>query len=165
MMKLAALDRVGLPVSDVDRSVEWYQRVLGLKRAFEDAWETYPAVLVANGTGVTLFPTDEPVTPSEWGSLAHVGSAYQRRATSVPAPSLRRRASSFGNATTTRAGRCTSVTQISRFCIPELTVAKSTEAAPNGGSGSSGGRQDRPQRETSPCTLAGDNMRPRKHHF
>jgi catechol 2,3-dioxygenase-like lactoylglutathione lyase family enzyme len=73
IVKLEALDHVGLPVSDVDRSIEWYQRVLGLERAFEDAWGTYPAVLVANGTGVALFPADEPITPSAWGSLAHVG--------------------------------------------------------------------------------------------
>jgi len=72
-MKLEALDHVGLPVSDVDRSIQWYQRVLGLERAFEDAWGTYPAVLVANGTGVALFPTDEPIAASEWGSLVHVG--------------------------------------------------------------------------------------------
>ena len=45
----------------------------GLERAFEDVWGTYPEVLVASGTGVALFPTDEPITPSEWGSLAHVG--------------------------------------------------------------------------------------------
>jgi catechol 2,3-dioxygenase-like lactoylglutathione lyase family enzyme len=80
MMNLEALDHVGLAVSDVDRSLEWYQRVLGLERAFEEAWGTYPAVLVtpgANGlpgTGVALFPArSEHIEPSTFSSLAHVG--------------------------------------------------------------------------------------------
>jgi len=79
-MNLEALDHVGLAVSDMDRSMEWYRNVLGLERAFEDAWGTYPAVLVtpgANGlpgTGVALFPArGEHIEPSSFSSLAHVG--------------------------------------------------------------------------------------------
>ena len=79
-MNLEALDHVGLAVSDMDRSMEWYRNVLGLERALEDAWGTYPAVLVtpgANGlpgTGVALFPArGEHIEPSSFSSLAHVG--------------------------------------------------------------------------------------------
>jgi catechol 2,3-dioxygenase-like lactoylglutathione lyase family enzyme len=79
-MNLEALDHVGLAVSDVDRSMEWYQSVLGLERAFEEAWGTYPAVLVTPGTnglpgtGVALFPArGERIEPSTFNSLAHVG--------------------------------------------------------------------------------------------
>ena len=32
-MELEALDHVGLVVSDMSRSVRWYQEVLGLRRA------------------------------------------------------------------------------------------------------------------------------------
>jgi catechol 2,3-dioxygenase-like lactoylglutathione lyase family enzyme len=79
-MNLEALDHVGLAVSDVNRSVEWYQDVLGLERAFEEAWGSYPAVLVTPvtnglpGTGVALFPArGKHIEPSTFSSLAHVG--------------------------------------------------------------------------------------------
>jgi catechol 2,3-dioxygenase-like lactoylglutathione lyase family enzyme len=53
-VELEALDHVGLVVSDTDRSVRWYQEVLGLGRAHEEAWGDFPAVLEANGCGVAL---------------------------------------------------------------------------------------------------------------
>jgi catechol-2,3-dioxygenase len=46
---LEALDHVGLVVSDMSRSVRWYQEVLGLRRAYQDAWGDFPAVLRARG--------------------------------------------------------------------------------------------------------------------
>jgi catechol 2,3-dioxygenase-like lactoylglutathione lyase family enzyme len=46
-MELEALDHVGLVVSDMSRSIRWYQEVLGLRRAYEDAWGDFPAVLEA----------------------------------------------------------------------------------------------------------------------
>jgi catechol 2,3-dioxygenase-like lactoylglutathione lyase family enzyme len=44
-VELEALDHVGLVVSDMSRSVRWYQEVLGLRRAHEEAWGDFPAVL------------------------------------------------------------------------------------------------------------------------
>jgi catechol 2,3-dioxygenase-like lactoylglutathione lyase family enzyme len=58
MVELEALDHVGLVVSDMSRSVRWYQEVLGLRRAHEEAWGDFPAVLEANGSGVALFPNE-----------------------------------------------------------------------------------------------------------
>jgi catechol 2,3-dioxygenase-like lactoylglutathione lyase family enzyme len=55
-VELEALDHVGLVVADIPRSVRWYQEVLGLRRAHEEAWGDFPAVLEANGSGVALFP-------------------------------------------------------------------------------------------------------------
>jgi len=79
-MNLEALDHVGLAVSDVNRSMDWYHSVLGLERAFKQAWGTYPAVLVTPGTsgqpgtGVALFPArGEHIEPSTFSFLAHVG--------------------------------------------------------------------------------------------
>ena len=78
-MELEALDHVGLTVADVPRSVRWYQEVLGLRRAHEEAWGDFPAVLEANGTGVALFPRDaEDPAPSP-DPLRHVAFRTSRR--------------------------------------------------------------------------------------
>jgi catechol 2,3-dioxygenase-like lactoylglutathione lyase family enzyme len=79
-MDIQALDHVGLAVADVGQSVQWYQQVLGLQRAYEDAWGDYPAVLEKNGSGVALFPArGEPIEPSTFKSLAHVGFRVSRQ--------------------------------------------------------------------------------------
>jgi catechol 2,3-dioxygenase-like lactoylglutathione lyase family enzyme len=79
-MELESLDHVGLAVSDVKRSIRWYQDVLGLRRAFEDAWGEYPAVLLAGGSGVALFPArGEAIPDGTLDSLAHVCFRTSRR--------------------------------------------------------------------------------------
>jgi catechol 2,3-dioxygenase-like lactoylglutathione lyase family enzyme len=76
---LDGLDHVGLAVSDIGRSVRWYGEVLGLKRMHQEAWGDYPAVLVANGTGVALFPArGERIQPGTLDSLPHVGFRASR---------------------------------------------------------------------------------------
>jgi catechol 2,3-dioxygenase len=55
------LDHVAIGVADVERSAGFYEQVLGLERAHRE-WET-PTVLVANGTGLALFP--EHMHPGE----------------------------------------------------------------------------------------------------
>jgi catechol 2,3-dioxygenase-like lactoylglutathione lyase family enzyme len=73
-MNLETLDHVGLPVADMERSTEWYQTVLGLQRAYEEVWDSYPAVLLAGDSGVALFPArGAPVPASTFDSLPHVG--------------------------------------------------------------------------------------------
>jgi catechol 2,3-dioxygenase-like lactoylglutathione lyase family enzyme len=72
-MKLEALDHVGVLVSDIDRSIDWYQRVLGLERAYEDISGSSPAVLVTNGTGVALFSAEgEPARLAASRPAEHV---------------------------------------------------------------------------------------------
>jgi len=79
-MDIEALDHVGLAVANIDRSVQWYQQVLGLHRAYEYAWGDYPAVLEKNGSGVALFPSrGEPIEPATFKSLAHVGFRVSRQ--------------------------------------------------------------------------------------
>ena len=51
-VRLEALDHVGLAVADVATSVAWYQDVLGLRRAHEQTWGDFPAVLEANAGGM-----------------------------------------------------------------------------------------------------------------
>lgn len=54
------LDHVALRVADLGRSVEFYQRVLGLRDAFPGMWGGVPTILLTAGpgarTGVALFP-------------------------------------------------------------------------------------------------------------
>ena len=60
MVKLERIDHVALAVTDVLRSVAWYQDVLGLERLYEDAWGDHPAVLSVGGTAIALFPVGGP---------------------------------------------------------------------------------------------------------
>jgi catechol 2,3-dioxygenase-like lactoylglutathione lyase family enzyme len=78
-MELEALDHVGLVVSDMGRSIRWYTEVLGLRRAYEEAWGEFPAVLEANGSGVALFPSSDggPVPVDD--PMRHVGFRTSRR--------------------------------------------------------------------------------------
>jgi catechol 2,3-dioxygenase-like lactoylglutathione lyase family enzyme len=55
MFNVECLDHVALLVKDLERSVEWYTRVLGLTRHYAEAWDI-PVVLYAGTTGVALFP-------------------------------------------------------------------------------------------------------------
>jgi Glyoxalase/Bleomycin resistance protein/Dioxygenase superfamily/Pyridoxamine 5'-phosphate oxidase len=76
--ELEGLDHVGLTVADVSRSVRWYQEALGLRRAHQEAWGDFPAVLEANGTGVALSPTDAEDPPPPADSLRHVAFRTSR---------------------------------------------------------------------------------------
>jgi catechol 2,3-dioxygenase-like lactoylglutathione lyase family enzyme len=61
------------------RSVRWYQEVLGLRRAHEEAWGDFPAVLEVNGSGVALFPNENggPIPVDD--PMRHVGFRTSRR--------------------------------------------------------------------------------------
>ncbi|MDX6581436.1 MAG: hypothetical protein QOI10_620 [Solirubrobacterales bacterium] len=50
------LDHVAIGVADLERSQRFYADVLGLERVHE-AWEV-PVVMVAEGTGVAIFPQE-----------------------------------------------------------------------------------------------------------
>ena len=78
-VELEALDHVGLVVSDLSRSVRWYQEVLGLRRAHEEAWGDFPAVLEAKGSAVALFPDENggPIPVDD--PMRHVGFRTSRR--------------------------------------------------------------------------------------
>ncbi len=56
--QIKTLDHVALHVHDLEGSVAWYRRVLGLKRIQPKEWGPFPAFMIAaDGTGVALFPT------------------------------------------------------------------------------------------------------------
>ncbi|MEX0966561.1 MAG: VOC family protein [Bacteroidia bacterium] len=58
-MKIRHLDHVAIRVSDVKRSVDWYQRVLKLARFSPPEWEGVPVFLMAGDTGIAIFPASE----------------------------------------------------------------------------------------------------------
>ena len=79
-MELEALDHIGLNVADVDRSIGWYEDVLGLIRIHEETWGDFPAVLVANGSGVALFPREGTTQVArDDDDMGHVGFRTSRR--------------------------------------------------------------------------------------
>ncbi|WP_232502533.1 VOC family protein [Leptospirillum ferrooxidans] len=54
-MKIRHIDHVAIPVSDLARSIRWYQDVLGLTRRYEKEWGDYPAMMCAGETCVALI--------------------------------------------------------------------------------------------------------------
>lgn len=57
--KIDFLDHVAIRVRNMKVSVEWYERVLGLKRWQPEEWEHFPIMMLAGNTGVAIFPIRE----------------------------------------------------------------------------------------------------------
>ena len=53
---LQQIDHVALTVTDLEKSIAWYQDVLGLERRYRETWGDCPAMLCAGSTCVALFP-------------------------------------------------------------------------------------------------------------
>lgn len=50
------LDHVAIRVKDLEVSVSWYEKVLGLKKYKAEKWGEFPIFMLAGKTGVALFP-------------------------------------------------------------------------------------------------------------
>ena len=56
--KIECLDHVALRVSSLQKSRQWYEKVLGLKSYQKAEWGEIPIFLLAGTTGIALFPAD-----------------------------------------------------------------------------------------------------------
>ncbi len=72
-MKLTRLDHVAITVKDVESSVEWYAKVLNLKRFEVPQWGGIPVFMVAEtNTGLAIFPSERGnLDPMPAGKLSH----------------------------------------------------------------------------------------------
>lgn len=97
-MRLQGLDHVALFVQDVHRCAAWYRDVLGLERRHEEAWGDFPIVMVADGSGVALFPAAaEPIARGARapGAFAHVAFRVDARGMREAKEELRARGVPF----------------------------------------------------------------------
>ena len=59
-MKINGLDHTAIPVSDLQKSIDWYCEVLGLSVfQSEENWGPFPIMVLAGETGIALFPKKE----------------------------------------------------------------------------------------------------------
>lgn len=58
-MNIQDLDHIALSVSDLEKSIHWYQDVLGLEHLYQGAWGGIPVMLFVGNTGLALFPADD----------------------------------------------------------------------------------------------------------
>ncbi len=72
MVKLQHLDHIAITVTDMERSIRWYQEVLGMERRFADEWGDAPAMMMLGNSGVALFParTSNPQKRPDNNTLA-----------------------------------------------------------------------------------------------
>lgn len=55
MIRTEGIDHVAFRVQDLEASVEWYGRILGLERRHGDVWDV-PVMLGSGTTMIALFP-------------------------------------------------------------------------------------------------------------
>jgi catechol 2,3-dioxygenase-like lactoylglutathione lyase family enzyme len=52
------LDHVAIYVKDMEVSINWYAKVLGLKKYQLEKWGAFPVFMMTNKTGVAIFPAN-----------------------------------------------------------------------------------------------------------
>lgn len=57
-LRLNFLDHVAITVKDVGKSVEWYEKTIGLKKLTTQEWGEFPVMLVVRKSGIAIFPSE-----------------------------------------------------------------------------------------------------------
>ncbi len=65
------LDHVAIRVADLNRSANWYQNTLGLKRYRLEKWGDFPIFLLAGKSGIALFPEKENDSVTQKSDIDH----------------------------------------------------------------------------------------------
>ena len=52
------LDHVAIYVKDMEVSINWYAKILGLKKYQLEKWGAFPVFMMTNKTGVAIFPAN-----------------------------------------------------------------------------------------------------------
>ncbi|MBX7044371.1 MAG: VOC family protein [Ignavibacteria bacterium] len=58
MIKTEGLDHIAITVKDMQQTIKWYTEVIGLEHVHKDKWDGVPAFLLANGSGIAVFPAN-----------------------------------------------------------------------------------------------------------
>ena len=56
--KINFLDHVAIRVKDIDVSVDWYDKVLGLKKYQLEKWGAFPIFMLSGKSGIAIFPAN-----------------------------------------------------------------------------------------------------------
>lgn len=65
------LDHVAIRVADLNRSANWYQNILGLKKYRLEKWGDFPIFLLAGKSGIALFPEKENDSTTSKSDIDH----------------------------------------------------------------------------------------------
>ena len=57
-IEIEFLDHVAIRVMDLEAYAKWYEEVLGLKKHQLPEWGDYPIFMLANKSGIALFPVN-----------------------------------------------------------------------------------------------------------
>ena len=57
-IEIGFLDHVAIRVTDLKASAKWYEEVLGLKKVQLPEWGDFPIFMLANKSGIALFPAN-----------------------------------------------------------------------------------------------------------